>query len=303
MLLSAGDFAIYHAETHVFEKLHPAFGDLSGRRRRERLLDVWLPSRLFSISGLDAAEFRERIMMDCRTCGDFLRIFMEAIAARQNVTRWAECTPAHVLWLPEIKRQIPEARVIHIIRDGRDVALSLAQLGWIRPAPWHRNHKVLVAGLFWEWVVRRGQQHGRRMAEDYMEVRYEDLVQSPAETLQRLAPFVDHDLAYDRILEAGVGSVRRPNTAFGDSKGDFQPVGRWKKRASEADVVALNGILGRFLEELGYAPETDREIDTRDTRRLARMRRFYHAYFSSKNWLKRRAPLGRWLVDVSRLSE
>ena len=78
------------------------------------------------------------MLEDCRNAGDFLRIVMEAIARKQGVDRWAESTPLHLLYLPLIKKLIPEALVVHIIRDGRDVTASLYRIGWIRPLPWDR---------------------------------------------------------------------------------------------------------------------------------------------------------------------
>lgn len=303
MLLSAGGFAVYRGETRVFDMLVPRFRNLSTRKARERLLNAWIPSPSFRISGLDAAAFRERIMDGCRDGGEFLRIMMESIARQQGMERWAECTPAHVLCLPEIKRQLPDARVVHIIRDGRDVALSLARLGWIRPARWHREHRVLVAGLYWEWTVRKGRKDGRRIAEDYMEVRYEELVRHPAQTLERLGRFVDHDLDYDRVSRVAIGSVSRPNTAFaGEGDGQpFDPVGRWKKCIAEPRLAQLEAVVGDYLEELGYPRRPGAEPARSERARLRLIRATYMAYYSWKHWLKRRTPLGRWLVDLSPL--
>ena len=59
--------------------------------------------------------------------GDFLRTVMDSIADQQGVERWAEKTPAHLLYIPQIKEIIPEAQIIHIIRDGRNVAASIRQ--------------------------------------------------------------------------------------------------------------------------------------------------------------------------------
>ena len=125
MLLSAGGFAVYLAESNVFNLLAPRFGDLSSRSRRERLLQAWLGSKLFRASGLQTEVVSQRILRDCRNAGDFLRIVMEEIGASQGAPRWAENSPEAMLYLPSIKRLIPNALVIHIIRDGRDVANSL----------------------------------------------------------------------------------------------------------------------------------------------------------------------------------
>ena len=75
-------------------------------------------------------------MAECRNGGDFLRIVMEEMCRKQGVERWAETTPDHLLYISWIKETIPDALVIHVIRDGRDVALSWEKKGQIRRLPW-----------------------------------------------------------------------------------------------------------------------------------------------------------------------
>src|SRR5271169_4559118 len=74
MLLSARGFAVYLAESNVFNLLAPRFGDLSSRATRERLLEAWLGSKLYRATGIDAEQVRRRILSDCSDPGDFLRI-------------------------------------------------------------------------------------------------------------------------------------------------------------------------------------------------------------------------------------
>ena len=155
-LLSAGGFAVYHAESNAFNLLGVRFGNLARRGNRRQLLDAYFTSKLFQRTGLDRKEIEERVMEDCRNAGDFLRIVMEAIARKQGVNRWAESTPLHLLYLPLIKKVIPDALVVHIIRDGRDVTASLHRIGWIRPLPWDRSRAFLVPAIFWRWIVSKG---------------------------------------------------------------------------------------------------------------------------------------------------
>src|SRR5271166_4374137 len=96
MLLSAGNFAIYRAESEVFHQIEPRFGDLSVSENKKRLLAAWFKSRLFTATGLDPAALEERVMRECRNGGDFLCIVMEEMARHQGVKRWAECTPDHI---------------------------------------------------------------------------------------------------------------------------------------------------------------------------------------------------------------
>lgn len=294
MLLSAGGFAVYRAESNVFNLLAPRFGGMRSASDRRNLMKCWLKSVLFRVSGLDAAQIEAKIMAECRREGDFLRLVMEEVARSQSVARWADCTPEHLLSMEEIKRQIPDALFIHIIRDGRDVALSYIQQGWSYPLPWDRNERLGVAGLYWVWIVRKGREQGKRLGADYQEVRFEDLIANPQQTLSRLGDFVAHDLDYSRIQRAGIGSVSQPNTSFaGESAERFSPVGRWKTKMSPEQIADFEALVGNCLNELGYVPGSENKVGA--SLRAARLRTTYLAMFETKQWIRAHTPLGRFV--------
>jgi hypothetical protein len=195
MLLSSGDFAVYLAESNVFNLLVPRFGDLSRQANRARLIDAWLQSKLFRASFLDAHEIRAKLLSECGNGGDFIRIVMEEMARVQRVRRWADNSPEELLHALTIKQELPDALFIHIIRDGRDVSLSLDARPhkWVRPFFWDVEHRLLVTGMFWEWMVQRGRKQGQRLAGDYMEVRFEDLQAQPQNTLTKIGEFIQYD--------------------------------------------------------------------------------------------------------------
>jgi hypothetical protein len=302
-LLSAGGFAVYHAESNAFNLLGLRFGDLAHGANRRRLLDEYYKSKLFQRTGLAPADIDQRVMQDCRNAGDFLRIVMEAIARKQGVDRWAESTPLHLLYLPLIKRFVPDALVIHIIRDGRDVTASLHRIGWIRPLPWDRSRAALVPAIFWRWIVSKGRRYGRAFGADYMEVHYEDLVQNPRETLQSIGRFIDHDLDYDRIQQVALGSVHSPNSSFrGDGKEtEVATIGRWRKMFTPPQVRDIESSIGALLADTGYQLETPSgELNSTFPVRL--MNAVYPLYFDFKLWLKSSTPLAR-IADKQRMGK
>jgi len=294
MLLSSGNFVLYRTESNAINLLEPRFGDLSIAWNRRRLMKAWYNSRLYTLSGLEKEPLEARLNAECRNGGDFLRIIMEEMGKQQGVERWAECTPEHLLHLPRIKETIPNALIIHIIRDARDVTLSMDKGFWIRPLPWDMENRLQVTGLYWEWIVQKGRRDGAKMPADYTEVHFEELVQHPHETLKRLGQFIDHDLDYDRIQKVGIGSVTNPNTSF-DSGANFNPVGRWKDKFPPDELKKFEALIGPTLEELGY-PLTTKGSGLEDSAELKRMRSMYRKYFDSKLWLKANTPLGRLLV-------
>jgi LPS sulfotransferase NodH len=290
MLLSSGNFAVYLAESNVFNLLVPRFGDLRVQTNRERLIDAWLQSKLFRASFLNSEEIRSKLLAECRSGGDFLRIVMEQIARAQGVSRWADNSPEELLHAFKIKRELPDALFIHMVRDGRDVSLSLDARPhkWVRPFPWDLQRSLLVTGFFWQWIVQGGRRQGANLAGDYLEIRFEDLQADPHATLAKIGQFIEHDLNYEQILKVGIGSVSDPNTSF---KGDSaSPVGRWKKKISPEMLASFEELVGPTLKELGY-PLSDSGAAA-DKLTLARIKAVYPLYFGTKFWFKNSA-LGR----------
>lgn len=296
MLLSAGNFVVYRAESQVFNLLEPRFGDLRVERNKRKLLDAWEHSSLFTKTGLDAVKIEKDIMANCRNGGDFLRIVMQAMARKQGVQRWADCTPDHLLAIPRIKETIPDALIVHIIRDGRDVALSLEKQGWIRPLPWDRGKELQTAALYWDWIVNRGREYGKALGADYTEVSYEKLVENPQAILSELGEFIAQDLDYAQIERVAIGSVSQPNSSFGKKAGseDFHPVARWKNALSHQQLQEVENLVGPTLVSLGYELGAEQGEAAARVSSSKRTRFVYRSYFSTKLRLKTKTPLGRW---------
>jgi len=300
LLLSAGGFAEFHTQMNVFEVLEPVYGNLGVPKNKTRMMNEWLQSKAFDASGLRPEEIKARVLSDCHSTGDFLRIVMEEVARKQGVDRWIDSTPTNIPHLLRIKKDFPDARIIHIIRDGRDVALSLDKRGWSRPLPWDRHEGLMAAGLYWEWIVRKGRELGSMLQPNYLEVRYEDLVHEPAETLQRLGVFLQHDLDYVRIQKASIGSVKIPLTSFKEDleQGQFTPVGRWRTKFLPAQLILFESLVGNYLQQLGYAL-SDNGARAKHSLAAKRMRSVYPVYYELKQWAKINTPLSRLMVDYA----
>jgi hypothetical protein len=262
-----------------------------------------LRSKGFRRTGLGADQFSSRILDECRNGGDLIRAVMDTVAASQGVQRWALYDPDNVLHIERLKASIPNALFLHIIRDGRDIALSLKKMGGFHPLPWDRGEtRALVAtALYWEWMVRNGHEHGSRFPSDYMEIHYEDLITEPRETLQKLGGFLDHDLDYDRIKSAGLGRLSETNSSFREEAGaqKINPLGRWQTRLARTHVAAIEAAVGECLEQNGYAlslPEAERKPGVSEWGNRA----LYRNFLSTKMWLKLNTPAGR-LANLSAL--
>jgi len=201
--------------------------------------------------------------------GPALRAFYEIYAERQGKPRYGEKTPAYVKSMIKIEGALPEARFIHVIRDGRDVALSRWKrtLGDKDPAPAGQVAET------WQRRIRRAQRHGRKVSH-YLELRYEDLVTDTEPNLRRIADFLElpwdpvmltyYENAAERMAEmardlpATGGKPTRPGEermqahAMTQKPPDPGAMYRWKERMAPADVAAFDAAAGELLAELGY---------------------------------------------------
>jgi Sulfotransferase family len=122
-----------------------------------------------------------------------LRCFYRMYAMRFNKFRWGDKTPSYGLHMPTIEQLLPEARFIHVIRDGRDTALSLRDL-WFSP-----GNDIETLAKCWSRDVSKIRMQGRK-CRHYLEVRFEELVLNPSVVLQQVCEFCGLD--YDPHMES-----------------------------------------------------------------------------------------------------
>ena len=113
--------------------------------------------------------------------------------------------------------------------------------------------------------------------------------------------FVDHDLDYDRIKNAGLGRLSETNSSFREEGGveKINPLGRWKQRLSPENVAAIEAAVGDCLEEIGYTLSLPKEQRTPGMREWA-TRNLYRTLLEFKTWVKLNGPTGR-MVDLTAL--
>jgi hypothetical protein len=156
----------------------------------------------------------------------------------------SERTPLHVNHLPVIHEIYPDARIVHIIRDGRDVARSLSRQEW-------GPGSVATAALEWSESVSAGRSAG--LAESvYREIRYERLLADPGAEIEALQAWLGLDPA--RGLSPALAEARRHANIGPSSRGGVG-VGKWRDEWDAADLAAFNEVAGPLLGELGYELE------------------------------------------------
>jgi hypothetical protein len=295
LLASSGHFANYRAETHFYDLFVPRFGSPERRGARERLARAWLSSEYHRRTGVLASKILPELLTKGVTAGAFLEIIMRSTAEAQGVGNWSEATPGHALFMRQIADELPHAKFIHVIRDGRDVALSLARQNWTRSLPWDREYPSVVASWVWRRTVRAASSAGAELDDRYQEVRFEDLVGDLEGELGRIGDYLNVSLDLQRIERRGVGSATRPNTSFSNAP-DFDPLDRWKTLCSPDELANLEAGVGDTLQALGYVLGA---ASGPTMPGLALRRRAFEMILDTKHFLKTRTRLGAFVDPES----
>ncbi|MGB2850352.1 MAG: sulfotransferase [Solirubrobacterales bacterium] len=206
---------------------------------------------------------------------DAIRVFYDLYAEKEGKPRWGDKTPRYMRAMPRIERALPEARFIHLIRDGRDVALSQAERAIDGEVP-----SITEVAERWRRRIETARVHSADL-NNYLEIRYEDLVGNPEGTLRRICEFLElpydaemldfHQRAADRLTEMDrdlgtgengpvrTGDERLAGHAMTSNPPSTDRCGRWREEMSAADEAEFERVAGALLEDLGYeilAPAT-----------------------------------------------
>lgn len=237
--------------TPVYRKL-AEFGDLADPANRRRLLEE---------IGRNPHVQRGQLIVDAEAvlaapASDYRGVvdaIFSGFAASKGKQRWADKTPSYTEDIDIVRTVFPDCKIVHIVRDGRDVALSHKGLNW-------GSTNVVRLAQSWQWKVTIAHKVGAVIAPDYFEIRYEDLVREPETVLRQICDFVDEPfdeamLNYSETAKAEVPteslqwhekSVRPPDPGQAE---------RWRQGLSEAERALFEQTAGETLAMFGYPLE------------------------------------------------
>jgi hypothetical protein len=182
----------------------------------------------------------------------FIATLFSQYAGQFGAERWGDKSPIYTGYIDLIADIFPTAQFIHLIRDGRDVALSTVDA-------WDKERfyvDVYFAARSWKRRIRKAFASATRLGSDrYYELRYEQLTADPDSLLREICDFLGevyvpemaepHRMARKYIGPKGLHAPVREQTTTKSS-------GRWRREMSKADQRLLQAVAGDLLDELGY---------------------------------------------------
>ena len=245
-------------------------GEMSKERAAQVLETIFSEYRLVK-EWQGAPPQAERFLdqLPTRTPAEFLDTLYRLYAQQNDAVRWGDKTPIYASYIDLIHQIFPQAQFVHIIRDGRDAALSMLDKWGQRD--FHID--MYFAARNWVRRIRKAQASGARLGPRlYYELRYEGLVENPERELVALCSFLDeaylpamtqsHRMAREQIPAGGFHAPVRqpPNTSR---------VGRWRREMSWADRRLFQRAASALLVQLGYPVDDLGRMSPREQARYA----------------------------------
>lgn len=172
-----------------------------------------------------------------------------AYAEAHGKKLWGDKTPRYVEHIPELAELFPDARFIHLIRDGRDVALSYADVPF-------GPKNVAQAAELWANRVALGIRDGRQLERGrYIEIMHADLIEDDEGEIKDICVFLG--LEFDRVMldreETSKGALARAERYNPNVKEEtVKRMRSWKTDMPPEHVEIFEAIAGDVLSELGF---------------------------------------------------
>jgi len=173
-----------------------------------------------------------------------------AYANLGNKRRWGEKTPRNAFWIDEIRELFPNAQFIHIVRDGRDMAIDISDSVLL-------PYSVYSGANLWQRYVLAIRDSGSRLSQsDFSEIRYEDLCADPISVIHRVCDFLGVEFHPAMLRPNQTKSAQNWSSHPLHAK-TSEPISTrycemYKTRLPGADVEAIEALIGDSLKLYGY---------------------------------------------------
>ena len=239
----------------------------SNELTRDRFFRTVTEAQTWPNLALDKAALREALdKVEPFSASEATRVFYRLYARLFGKERWGDKTPTYRGLMVSIQGLLPEARFIHLVRDGRDAALSYRGL-WFGP-----GDDIEAQARFWVDQVSLARAQALEL-QHYLEIKYEMLIGDPETTLRSICSYLQLSyhprmLDYYKLAPARLAEFKRPFGPSGKTLPDIKRflaihdftrlppdpgrIGRWRTEMPEEQQRSYEAIGGRLLRELGY---------------------------------------------------
>lgn len=254
MLNNHPNLAIPHESgfiTDYFKRLRE-YGDLACKDNARRLLND-VATHPHVRRGKLIVDPEAVLARPIRTYRGFVDAIFSCYAEAQGKSRWGDKTPSYTAEIDIVRCIFPDAKIVHLVRDGRDVVLSQRSIEWMSS-----NLPKLV--LDWQWMTTIAHKVGAVIGPDFLEVRYEDLVCRTEEVLQQICHFIGENYDPSMLNYSANATVMVPHESLKWHRNSVRPpdqtqVQKWKTQLSKSERILFEQLAGETLDLFGYERE------------------------------------------------
>ena len=272
LILNAHSRIVIPPEAHIasfLRRCESKYGPLVNEASRRQIAERLVSKRRMKEWELDSEEMYMRIMeADPPTPAGVFEALMSLWTDKARKPRWGEKTPGTYRFLPEVNQWFPDSQVIHIVRDGRDVAVSCLNPPF---ADFYDKGNVYEVAVRWRHALACCRRAKRTLGpERFLQIRYEDLVADPEKVTRSICDFLGErfEPAMLDYHESAKTHVARGDSSFHErtkKSVNRGRVERWRNDAAPDFIAGFEGIASRDLEALGYSlsgitPQTRQQI-------------------------------------------
>lgn len=250
LCLPESNFIAVHMPTADPQQPVDAFAVLRMFRSHYKFRTMWRDVRL------DEAELQRRGKI---TYPELVHWLVEQYALsvhKEAVDFWLDHAPNNLLYVHRLNQHFPEARFVHIIRDGRAFANSMIAADW-------GPNDVIDAAERWIYFIGLGMVAMNYLGENrIITVKYEDVVLKPEESMQSIARFLGIEFQQGMCSPTGLsvpGFIKKTHALLGASV-EPKRLDAWKQKMKPRDIEILESMIGDLLLILGYQRTTDLDV-------------------------------------------
>jgi hypothetical protein len=224
-----------------------AFGNIGDLQNRQRLVREYLGTPRVQRLRLNLPELEKTLLREGTSYEGLFAALLRFYAQAHGKRRCGEKTPRHALFTETLCQWYPGARIIHLLRDPRDVVASLLRM------PWADRNVVGNARLWLRSNLAAGRSRHRPQ---YLMVRYEELVTSPEQEVSRVCGFVGEEFCAAMLVSDRDPRGEQPWYRRAEERVTTERIGKWREQLTSKEAALVEWFVGRHMQTFGYEAAT-----------------------------------------------
>ncbi|HAW51636.1 MAG TPA: hypothetical protein DCX54_04805 [Flavobacteriales bacterium] len=237
--------------TYLWMYFNNKYGDLNNPENFERCISVMSQYTRLQKINIDVDRIRREFSAGERSYARLFSLIGDHFAERKGKQRWGDKSLNTEKYMDDIFAVFPRAKIIHMMRDPRDRYASAK-------TRWTQMKGLAGAGTkMWTESVRLARRGMEKYPENYMVVRYEDVVSDPEETLRNVCEFLEEEYVPEMVTMKGSPTHRDKggNSSYGKREVGVistDSLARYKRVLSVGEIKFMQDFCKSGMLEFGY---------------------------------------------------